>query len=285
MTPELVGRNRGIVVLASYPKSGNTWMRALLAAMQGGSGTVPLDALDGAMVTGTHRSTCPFPFNLLTQSETELWHADACAALRDPRRDFTLQKTHLGLRRDASGNWTFPPEHVLGIVHIVRHPFDVVPSLANHIGRDIPEAVDFLLEPGKVTGGKRGVWIPERWGSWIENTRSWMIDPAPVRILRVRYEDLKRDAARELRRVLDFIGAPDPKPEAVDAAVEAARFERLREQEANSGFRERPPIAGTFFRSGRTGEGWERLDDLQRARIHEACAEAMLALGYSAVAP
>jgi len=278
-------RNRGLVVLASYPKSGNTWVRALFSGLLHEKEGVRLDALDGTMVTHTHPLACPFPFNTLTSTEQELWHGDACRALRDHATAFTLQKTHLRLARDTTGAWIFPAEEVLAAIHIVRHPFDVAPSLASHMGLDLDRAVDFLLRSDMAVGGKKGVWIPETWGSWSENTRTWMDPAAPFPVLRVRYEDLRRDTLGTFARIVEFVGGLPDGQEDLERAVEAARFERLQEQEAESGFRERPKKAASFFRSGRSGEGWERLSAAQRERILAACAVEMEQLGYSEAAP
>jgi hypothetical protein len=84
---------------------------------------------------------------------------------------------------------------------------------------------------------------------------------APERVLLVAYEMLLRDGVRELGRITDFFGLPADK-DALATAVEKARFEKLREREAQNP--QHPDEY--FFRKGRSGTGREELcDDTQAA--------------------
>lgn len=282
MTTPKQGR---ILLLASYPKSGNTWVRALLSALEAEGRDLDLHALEGEMVTSLHPRICPFPFNLLNQEEQDLWHADACRASVSPTCPLTLLKTHLALRPDLTGRSLFPPEVVRGAIHIVRHPFDVVPSLANHIGGSLEDAISLLLESHATPGGDYGRSIPEHWGSWAEHTRSWLDGREPFPVLRIRYEDLKRSPSSTLRTIAAFAGRGEIGDETLEKAIEASSFDRLRSQEVRRGFPERPSDSRRFFRSGRLGEGWEVLDTSQRERILSHCRPEMSRLGYSSEAP
>lgn len=279
------GKTPGLVLLASYPKSGNTWVRALFTALRREDHDVDLDRLEGSMITSVHPLVCPFPFNRLAPHEQELWHADACRSLRRDPRSITFLKTHLALRDDRYGACIFPSEIVRGAIHIVRHPFDVVPSLANHLGIDIPEAVEVLLRDDHSSGGGFGATIPEFWGSWSQHTQSWLDGSTSFPILLVRYEDLKRDPVDQLRRMTEFVGFPSLPLDSLAKAVENATFDRLREQENEHGFKERSTKGTKFFRGGRSGDGWKALEPAQRARIAKACSDAMERLGYDPEAP
>lgn len=273
-----------IVLLTSYPKSGNTWMRALLSGLLRDTSAVQIDALEGRTVTDLHSLCCPFPFNQLTLEEIELWHADACRAI--PRKGpITLLKMHLMFTPQRDGECLFPVERIKGAVHIVRHPFDVVPSLANHLGYDIPRAFETVLKDDLVMGEWRGTSVRERWGSWAQHTRSWSRRDLPFPAITIRYEDLKRDAGQELLRVARFIGLADPSEATLRGAVEAARFDRLREQELEKGFKECPFAAPSFFRKGVSGEGWDVLSLEQRLRLSQACDREMSLLGYGVERP
>lgn len=273
--------SRDLVLLASYPKSGNTWVRALFSGLRSSESAVELENLEGAMVASLHPLVCPFPINRLVMSEQELWHADACRLLRNPGRPFTLLKTHLALRNDPSGECVFPSEIVRGVIHVVRHPFDVAPSLANHLGVDIPLAVDYMLQDDFVSGGGFGELLPEYWGSWRQHTNSWCAPDTAFPVLRVRFEDLKSDPVAELRRMIAFVGIEEYPEDRLHRAAEAASFDRLRKQETDRGFKERSLVSSEFFRGGRTGDGWKQLSDRQRERILQATSVEMARLGYS----
>ena len=63
-------------------------------------------------------------------------------------------------------------------------------------------------------------------------------------------------------------------------AIEASSFERLREQERRSGFKEKPETAETFFREGRSGQWRETLCAEQVQAVVRANAEMMQRFGY-----
>ena len=84
-----------------------------------------------------------------------------------------------------------------------------------------------------------------------------------------------------LRRIVDFVGLSEDRfVVTIDEAVEASRFERLQEMEREKGFIERPIKAQRFFRSGRSGEGRERLSPEQQTALIAHHADAMRELGY-----
>ena len=86
----------------------------------------------------------------------------------------------------------------------------------------------------------------------------------------------------ELRRLAGL----DPAPPAIAAAVAHTRFESLRaKEEKEGGFPERPPGCGRFFRSGRRGEGRERLTGDQLRRLGDTFAEMLQRFGYRASEP
>ncbi len=105
--------------------------------------------------------------------------------------------------------------------------------------------------------------------SWLEQT------DIPVHL--VRYEDMKFDAVRALRGVLDFAGRPATDEE-IERAVAYADFRQLKSQEQDKGFRE-APRAG-FFRRGETGSWRQELTPDQVMRIEADHALMMQRLGY-----
>jgi hypothetical protein len=99
----------------------------------------------------------------------------------------------------------------------------------------------------------------------------------------VRYEDMKEDATRELARVLSF-GGLDLPGSAVESAVEAARFDRMRKLEEKFG----PVWPGSgeerTVRRGTVG-GWrDELDERTLAAIERVYGATMDRVGYARVA-
>jgi hypothetical protein len=72
--------------------------------------------------------------------------------------------------------------------------------------------------------------ILQYYNIWVENRQ------IPAGFLLVRYEDMKQDPYRELRRVLDFLGLNVIDADAVNEAVDFAAFENMRKMEAAGSF-------------------------------------------------
>lgn len=149
---------RPIAWLAAFPKSGNTWLRLLLASMSADAGR---DINDmgwlGGMASARPRfdDACLVASGLLSHDECDRMRPALYrhAAQSKPVRDDLLGHWHLIMTHDA---WTHTAlgEPLLGgagVAHgavlIVRDPRDVVASLANHIGGTVEEAVAMMAHP------------------------------------------------------------------------------------------------------------------------------------------
>jgi len=280
------------VWLASYPKSGNTWFRLLLANL-GRDTPADINAipLHATMASGRHRfdAATLFPSGLLTHEECARLRPRVHAALAEADDEpadlagIRFAKTH-----DA---WTYTPggAPLLGgragadaAILIVRDPRAVVPSLASHFGITSDVAIDFLGNPQAYFCGERDRQQPQlrQWlRGWSEFHRGWLGQrELPVHL--VRYEALAADAATTLAEALAFLGvAVDPADCA--RAARFADFGELRRQERKGGFREAPRRhAVAFFRDG-TPDGWRTvLDTVQLRRIETDHAAMMERLGY-----
>jgi len=104
--------------------------------------------------------------------------------------------------------------------------------------------------------------------------------PFPVYL--VRYEDLRADPVATIEPVFEAIGLGCTREE-LEAALAQTSFDRLRESEAQTGFREANAVAPAFFRAGRSG-GWrEELSVSQIAAIEADHGDAMTEHGYELV--
>lgn len=100
--------------------------------------------------------------------------------------------------------------------------------------------------------GDMAAWLVEPRGSVASMLRYYSVWAAqrhvPKQLLLVRYEDLKADTARELRRIAGFLGMQDVSDATIAAAVEHGSFSRMREREASR------PADGTPFAAGKEGD-------------------------------
>lgn len=273
--------------LASYPKSGNTWLRLALGSFKAGGASPDLGIQEGLAPIASARA--PFEAALDVES-SDLTHAEV-AKLR-PRQyeeearlasEPLLRKVHDAWSRTPAGEPLFPPGITLRAVYIVRDPRDVAPSLANHLNLPVDEAIDFMASPRaclSLSLESLGSQLTQRLLSWGGHVQSWLCAPLPAgTLLLLRYEDMLADPATAIARVAVHLGWPHD-PDLARAAAEATRFDRLQAAEKATGFRGRPPAMDAFFRRGVAG-GWrDTLSAEQVSRIEAAHGAVMADLGY-----
>lgn len=237
------------VMLASYPKSGNTWVRALVAHLVGAKQSLrEMERLIPDIYTSranTLRNAYRFP----------------CSG--------RLIKSHESFRPTYKR-----------VIYLVRDPRDVCVSYYHYLANILPTvdanttSVDAFAKMF-VSGGL------DDFGTWGEHTNSWLAAES-ADLLILRYEDLLAEAPQSLTRVCEFLGL-DKDASEIATAVESCSLERLRLKEE----RERKlwlqiknaKGAATFFRKGGS-DGRADLNSASLELICEKWREPMRALNY-----
>lgn len=277
---------KGIVWIASYPKSGNTWVRVFLHHLIRQAAGRPLEAHDLDALSRTSRSAAgrvDLFERVLDKPVTEADAFEIAAArpkvqraIMEEGKGLVFAKTHsfLGrvfnvplINRSASA----------GGVYVVRNPLDVAVSLASHLNVSHDGAIRSMGATLNASVGSE-IAVPEIWGSWTENVASWTVDPPPV-ILVVRYEDLLADPRETFTEIVEHMRL-DATPEQIDEAIALASFDRLQAEEETRGFAERLENTGRFFRVGRAGQWREQLSAEQVGQIVGDHGEQMRRFGY-----
>ena len=271
----------GFFWIASYPKSGNTWVRLALWCVKNGGAAIDLSAPLTFAPLATSR---PFFDRILGVDSSDLSMAEA-ANLR-PRAyelgaaeasDPLFRKVHDARSDTPAGDPLFPPDITLGVVHIVRDPRDVAISWARHLGWSIDRTIAFMSVPE--TPASKAEQLTQNLTGWSRHVESWLDAPGRQPPLLIRYEELLADPAVTLQRIVRYVGWPDD-PNVLQKATEATRFETLRREETHHGFHEKPPAAPLFFRQGRAGAWREVLTAAQARRIEADHGAVMTLLGY-----
>jgi aryl sulfotransferase len=280
----------GIVWLASYPKSGNTWMRVFLAHLiDDGSApltinTISRDLYDGIGIASDRHAFDQFSgldaSDLLPDEiETLRPRVYEAAAAQATRQMFV--KVHDAYLPTVTGEPLISPAATRAAVYIARNPLDVAVSLAFHAGVAFDTAIarmadrDFCFSNG-VTG--LPTQLRQRLSSWSGHAASWLDAPGLACHV-MRYEDMMARPFETFSRAVRFLDLPADDSRIGDA-LEAARFDRLREEEERVGFVERSSKAERFFREGRVG-GWRgRLTAEQALRITADHGAMMRRLDY-----
>lgn len=275
------------VWLASYPKSGNTWIRAIITALGTHPHLFTVDQLEsGAQPFNVASSITAYGLDSrwLNAEETDRLRTSLLTDVSwfgdNDTETPIFRKTHEVYRSADPGHEPFPATCTRAAILVVRDPRDVACSFAPFFGVDLDAAIDTMAKES--WGGRSNPALcqtEQPWGTWSSQIESWLAPDVPFPVHLVRYEDLAVDAVATLEPVLAAVGL-DCTREQLALAVEQTRFERLKESERQRGFRETSPKTESFFRSGRSGAWREVLDGGQVATIEHDHRPMMDRLGY-----
>lgn len=242
------------VFLVSYPKSGNTWTRFLLGNLMFPDVQVTFDNIE---------SLIPEPIST-------------------PRKDFDrLPKPRVIKSHDC-----FDPRYPR-VIYIVRDPRDIVLS-QYHYNRKTRGIADDLPIETFVARFLAGETCPH--ASWGQNVLTWIYtSEGSPRFLLLRYEDMLADTARELRKIVAFLGLNITTTQ-IASAVERSSADRMRSlEQAQSvpldlmgGKNSRRDLM--FVRAAASG-GWRRdLPPQMVEKIEAAWGPLMRRVGYELTA-
>ena len=271
-----------ILWLASYPKSGNTWLRAFLANfIADRTRPVSINELDtfvsGDMDAGPYERLLGRPVHALSIEEIYAARPRVHRLLAQQKPGAVLVKTHNRLGRfDAIP--TITPDVTYAAIYVVRNPLDVVVSFADHYGVTLDDAIEASGAEHHMIGGGGRV-IPQDLGSWSGHVRSWTEAPGLDRLV-LRYEDMLSNPAKAFGSVVAYLQIPSNRPR-LKKALRFASFRELAGQEREHGFTEKSANALRFFRQGRAG-GWRSvLTPDQVKRVIDLHGPVMAAHGYA----
>lgn len=260
--------------LASYPKSGNTWLRCFLTAYL--YGELDINRLYGTLndlVDYYHQICSPVPLEQLSYEEIAMLHPAAMLHLAHIQPGPVLCKTH-HCNRSFYKCVLLPPCVTRGAIYLVRDPRDIALSWANHKGCEIDQVIEDMEDAGKGIHGPNR--MPHVLSDWSAHVLSYL-DAAEFPVLLLRYEDLLEDPLHWFSDVVRFLGLEYEQTRVIEA-VDKTAFERLQKQEEENGFREK--MNGQFFHHGQAGRWEGLLSSEQISRIESFHGEAMRRLGY-----
>lgn len=271
-----------IIWLSSYPKSGNTWLRAFLHnLLRNPDKPMPINELDKFCLGDSqaswylHVSGGRSPAEM-TKPEVAEMRLRVHQAFTQAFPDSVFAKTH-NILAETFGLPLINMECTAGAIYVVRNPLDVVISLADHFGLTLDEAVTFMADPQAGTENDE-INAFEFYGTWSQHVASWTRDGNQGMIW-LRYEDMLNKPRQTFSRLADYLGLK-PSRDRLDRAIRFSSFKVLSNQEARSGFRERSRHAERFFRVGKSGQWRRTLTAAQIDAIVAAHGEQMDRFGY-----
>lgn len=257
-----------IVWLASYPKSGNTWLRAFLANLLANpSAPLPFEE----WLRYGDDEALPYRFSEVAGCDSTSMDIDRLSEVRPQvhaliaarSRGTAFVKTH-----NLNGSFAGHPLHnfdvTAGAIYVVRNPLDLVIGMAAHFSLSLDEAIERLGNVDVATAND-ALFVTQMLGSWSRHVSSWA-DAAGPKVLVVRYEDMLEKPTKFFLKVARLIGQGGDRGR-VDRAIRFAGFHQLQGMERQTGFREAPRADAPFFRAGRANQWRERLSREQVQRV------------------
>ena len=284
-----------IIWLASYPKSGNTFLRSLLTSY--------LLTEDGKFDEKKLKEINQFPnlslfknIGIDTSDDLEIVKNYIKAQEKINSLDankIRFIKTHSSLN-DINGYKFTDLKNTLGVIYVVRDPRSVVRSYANHNQLSFKDTTDRLLEFGATIGGIKNSdfgsnQIVTHMGSWSSNYNTWKEFKKINSYLLVKYEDLVSNTRNTFLEILEFIyklgGAKlEINNKKLKNTIETTTFESMQKLEKQKGFTESVVDDNgkkiTFFKYGYKKNEKNILPQELKEKIERELNIEMNELGY-----
>ena len=275
-----------IIWLASYPKSGNTLLRSILASyFFSEDGNFDFEYLYKIGQFPSFRFFKDLKIDIDNKKEIFRSYIKAQDLINKNSSTINFLKTHSALAKLENCNFT-NPNNTLGAIYIVRDPRNVVTSFAHHYQLDIDTAIKAMkseircLEEDK---DKPTTFI----SSWNSHYNSWKA--LGDRTLLIKYEELTKFKKETLIKVFNFFEKLGMKKKLdiskLDKIIETTEFTKMQQLEKEKKFKESVLDDKTgkkrpFFNLGPKNDWKKILDDKNVKRIEENFQKEMTELGY-----
>ena len=230
-----------IIWLASYPKSGNTFLRSLLASyFYSEDGDFEFEQLKKIEQFPVNENFEKIGINISDKFEVAKNYIKAQEEINKTKK-ISFWKTHSSFCK-LYNKYNFSDlKNSLGVIYIVRDPRNVVSSFARHNSKSINETVE-LLTNDLATGNEKNE-VEVYLGSWNFNYNSWKVFKNSNRYLLIRYEDLINDTENVYIKILRFINDLSKLKSPINInkirkVVKSTTFSRMKKLEEEQGFEE-----------------------------------------------
>ena len=288
-----------IIWLASYPKSGNTWLRAILHQI-----IINKIEKEKNWLSSLHKLVDTYPkiehFKNLNNSliqendfknKNEIiknWESSQKRLNSDKK--LKILKTHnmlCSIEIDQQ-KFTFTNlENTLGVIYIVRDPRNVITSLKNHFFlKTYNEALDIIKGENKWGGVIEKNQVPHLISSWQHHFESWA--QFPKNYILFKYEDIIDNPKKQIGRLVKYLQKfikIELSEQKIDQIIKDTDFKNLKVLEKEGYFLEnavniKTKDKATFFNLGPNNDYNKILNEEVRFKIEKKFADTMKKLNY-----
>ena len=233
-----------ILWLASYPKSGNTWLRCLLSSYYyTKNGNFEFSLLDNISQFPTEKIFNKYKENIKQPSDTAKYWLIEQERINTNNKLIFL-KTHCAL--STINNFSFTnSKNSIGAIYIIRDPRNLISSLKNHFQLSFEKAYEFLINKknslSTIHDNKDSLNF-QPLGSWDFHVNSWTKNK-DFPVLKVKYEDLINSTFETFKKIIQFINKITKsnkefnRTKAINC-IKNTNFEKLKKMEDDEGFEE-----------------------------------------------
>ena len=271
-----------IIWLASYPKSGNTLVRSMLASyFFSKEGLYNFDLISNIKQFPNISLFEDLGINIRDEEEVIKNYIKVQNSFKK-ENSIEFLKTHSYL---FNFNKKFPFTNLnnsLGVIYIVRDPRNVVNSFSKFKNTTIDKTADFMIN----SSGDGLTWT----NTWSNNFQSWKLFKEYGRYMLIKYEDLINDRELIFLNVLKFIHKLNNSKftldkDKFDNVIKTTSFDNMQKLEKDTGFGEGTINEKTgekipFFNLGPKNDWKKLLDQKIRFKIEKAFKKEMEELGY-----
>tara|TARA_B100001540_G_scaffold283437_1_gene274957 strand:+ start:281 stop:1117 length:837 start_codon:yes stop_codon:yes gene_type:complete len=275
-----------IIWIASYPKSGNTYIRSFLSAyFFTNTGNFDFKLLKNIEQFPDKQFFNGFIDNIDDASKS--WLSIQKDLIKTNKTRFL--KTHSAFISFNNNQFT-NAETTLGSVYIVRDPRSIVTSIMNHFSMDQFEAAEMLFDEDRGIKSSDGNLATYSFlSSWCNHYNSWN-NLKTIKSILIKYEDLEKSNEEIFSNLIRYINNLIGSNEGIDhqkfiKALETTKFSFLKKKEGEEGFVESVYSKSKdhkipFFNQGFKND-WEKvLEKKVLDKIEKKFYKEMKLLGY-----
>ena len=278
-----------IIWLASYPKSGNTWVRLFLKSYLSKN----KEKFNINQKPNDDFKINRFPNNKILKemqidSDNFFEIAKNWITVQEKinlNNGLNILKTHNAMCTINESKFT-NKDNTSGAIYIVRDPRDVAVSFSYHLGITLSEMVDLMINEEHLISEKDFVLEKKEAGStflssWSNHYNSWK-NYNLSKILIIKYEDLVKKTFEKFYEIISYLNKIEKieiNEKNISNSIEITKFENLQNLEKKYGFEE-TTLSKTFFREGKIGSWKQELNKDLSKKIEKYFEKEMRELNY-----